>query len=76
MGRESYFRHQFNEYMFELERGEVDDFSLTLPLDQQIAFYIYSYTNKEGVYALTEEIGSDIPPEVTVVENVHRTIVR
>jgi hypothetical protein len=60
-------RHQFSEYMFELERDEEADFGVSLPVAQQVAFYIYSYSNKNGVYSLTDKITDDPPPYVYVL---------
>ena len=38
------------------------DFTLSVPVSQKIAFFIYSYSNNNGVYSLTEEVTHDQPP--------------
>ena len=55
-GGEHIFRHQFNEYMFELETGQSTEFGIHLPIEQKVALYIYTYTNKDGVYTLAKEL--------------------
>ena len=70
----SYYRHQFHEYMFELENKTSTDFTISLPVAQDVAFFLYSYTNHDGVYSLTNQIGDDMPVEVNVIENNYRVI--
>lgn len=52
--------------MFELEKGDLDDFTISLPVEQEMALYVYSYTNRDGVYGLTDKVGSDMPPQITI----------
>ena len=52
--RGSFYRHQFNEYMLEIDQGQNADFVLTLPVAQEVALFLYTYSNKNGVYSMTK----------------------
>lgn len=63
-GKDSYYRHNFNEYMFEIEEGEGEVFSITLPISQTVALYAYTYSNNDGIYTRTADIGNSSPVEI------------
>lgn len=50
--------------MFELETGESTEFGIHLPIDQKVALYIYTYTNKDGVYTLAKELQGEKPADI------------
>lgn len=72
--RGSFYRHQFNEYMFELDQGQTSDFVITIPVAQSVAFFLYTYSNKNGVYSMTSQISQSQPPYIQVIENNYKII--
>ena len=64
VGKEGYFRHHFDQYMFELSENDYEEFYITLTSTQEVALYSHTYQNIDGVYAKTEDIGDSLPPRI------------
>lgn len=52
----------------------MQDFSIQMPIAQKVAIYFYTYSNKNGVYSLADDV-EDEPAEVQIFENNYQKIV-
>jgi hypothetical protein len=46
-----------------------EDFMISLPVAQKIAFHVSVYSNKDGVYIRANEIEDEMPMTIRVLEN-------
>ena len=52
--------------MFEVSNSE--DFSFSLPVDQQIAFYMYSYVQEDTTFVRVNDVRKESPVTLSIYE--------